>query len=97
MARTLLFEIGTEEIPSGFIDSAASFMRTYLEEAFGKIKLPCKDIRTFSTPRRLAVMATGIAETLPDMVETKMGPPRNIAFDKEGNPTTDPRQAAIML
>ncbi len=87
MARTLLFEIGTEEIPSGFIDSAASFMRTYLEEAFGKIKLPCKDIRTFSTPRRLAVMATGIAETLPDIVETKMGPPRNIAFDKEGNPT----------
>jgi glycyl-tRNA synthetase beta chain len=87
MARTLLFEIGTEEIPSGFIVPAMSFMKSFISEKFSGLKLEHGALRMFSTPRRLAFMIPGMADTLPDAVETKMGPPKSISFDKDGNPT----------
>ena len=87
MARTLLFEIGTEEIPSGFIVPALNFMKSFMGERLTALRLDHEDIRVFSTPRRLAVKVSGIAETLPDATETKTGPPKSIAFDKDGNPT----------
>ncbi len=87
MARTLLFEIGTEEIPSGFIVPALNFMKGYMGDRLDALKVEHDEVRVFSTPRRLALMVAGIAETLPDATETKMGPPKNIAFDKDGNPT----------
>ena len=87
MARTLLFEIGTEEIPSGFIVPALNFMKSFMGERLTALRLDHEDIRVFSTPRRLALKISGIAETLPDATETKTGPPKSIAFDKDGNPT----------
>ena len=87
MARTLLFEIGTEEIPSGFIVPAMNFMKSFMGERLTALRLDHEDIRVFSTPRRLALKVSGIAETLPDATETKTGPPKSIAFDKDGNPT----------
>lgn len=87
MARTLLFEIGTEEIPSGFIVPALNFMKSFMGERLTALRLDHEDIRVFSTPRRLALKVSGIAETLPDATETKTGPPKSIAFDKDGNPT----------
>lgn len=87
MARTLLFEIGTEEIPSGFIVPSLNFMKTYVTEKLSGLKLEHEAVQVFSTPRRLAFKVSGIAETLPDAVETRMGPPRSISFDKDGNPT----------
>lgn len=87
MARTLLFEIGTEEIPSGFIVPALNFMKSFMGERLTALRLDHEDIRVFSTPRRLALKVSGLAETLPDATETKTGPPKSIAFDKDGNPT----------
>jgi glycyl-tRNA synthetase beta chain len=87
MARTLLFEIGTEEIPSGFIVPALNFMKSYITDKFSGLKLEHGALQMFSTPRRLALRIPGMAETLPDTVENKMGPPKSISFDKDGNPT----------
>jgi len=87
MAKTLLFEIGTEEIPSGFIVPALNFMKAYVTEKLAALKFEHDPVQVFSTPRRLAIRISGMVETLPDSVETKMGPPRSIAFDKDGNPT----------
>ncbi|MRR38636.1 glycine--tRNA ligase subunit beta, partial [bacterium] len=87
MAKSLLFEIGSEEIPSGFIPPALNFMRTFITNKFADAKLPCGKPEVFGTPRRLAVRVAGLEEALPDMVETRMGPAKQAAFDKDGNPT----------
>lgn len=87
MSQSLLFEIGTEEIPSSFIGPAITFMGSHLEGELAGMNLSHGEIRLFSTPRRLAVLVRDVADTLPDAHETKMGPPKNIAFDKDGKPT----------
>jgi glycyl-tRNA synthetase beta chain len=87
MARTLLFEIGTEEIPSGFIVPALNFMKASITEKLSGLKLEHDAMQIFSTPRRLAFRIQGMVESLPDAVETKMGPPKSISYDKDGNPT----------
>jgi len=87
MARSLLFEIGTEEIPTSYIAPALEFMRGYLSGRFADANLAMEPPEMFGTPRRLAVRIRGVAESLPDMVETKMGPAKQAAFDKDGNPT----------
>ncbi len=87
MAKTLLFEIGTEEIPSGFIVPALNFMKASITEKLSALKFEHEEVQMFSTPRRFAFRIAGMTETLPDAMETKMGPPKSIAFDKDGNPT----------
>jgi len=87
MGSSLLFEIGTEEIPSSFTGPALAFIRTWVTEKFTEIKMEYTTLEVFGTPRRLALRVTGIEETLPDMVEKKMGPPKRAAFDDQGNPT----------
>ena len=87
MAKTLLFEIGTEEIPSGFIVPALNFMKASITEKLSTLKFEHDEVQMFSTPRRFAFRIAGMSETLSDVTETKMGPPKGIAFDKDGNPT----------
>ncbi|MBN2297093.1 MAG: glycine--tRNA ligase subunit beta [Deltaproteobacteria bacterium] len=87
MGSSLLFEIGTEEIPSSFNGPALDFIRSKVSEKFSEIRLDYDSLNVFGTPRRLALLATGIGDKLPDMVEKKMGPPKRAAFDEKGNPT----------
>lgn len=87
MAKSLLFEIGSEEIPSGFIVPALSFMRASITKKFAEAKLDHEPVCVFGTPRRLVLSVKGVAETLPDTVDTRMGPAKQAAFDKDGNPT----------
>ena len=87
MTRTLLFEIGTEEIPAGFMEPALSFMERYITRAFNTQRVDHGDIITMGTPRRLVLMAKDVAETQRDKVEEVMGPPAKVAFDEAGNPT----------
>ena len=87
MTRTLLFEIGTEEIPAGFMEPALSFMERYITRAFNTQRVDHGDIITMGTPRRLVLMAKDVAETQRDKVEEVMGPPAKVAFDEAGKPT----------
>jgi len=85
--KDFLLEIGTEEIPAGYIPKACAD----LESAFKNLLADnCyKDIKieTFATPRRLAILITNMAEAQQDRESLRIGPPRQAAFDEQGNPT----------
>jgi glycyl-tRNA synthetase beta chain len=82
----LLLEIGTEEIPARFLPEAMARLKENLASMLTEQRVAFADIRTFATPRRLAI----IAEVAPEQTENEKevwGPPVNVAFDKEGKPT----------
>ncbi|MFA5653959.1 MAG: glycine--tRNA ligase subunit beta, partial [Desulfomonilia bacterium] len=87
MARSLLFEIGTEEIPYSYIVPALVFMKSWISGRLKEAKLPLEPVDAFGTPRRLAVRVSGLPDSLPDTVENRMGPAKKAAFDADGNPT----------
>lgn len=91
MHHELLFEIGTEEIPAGYIMPALSQLEKILSDRLTGLALPYSGLRTAATPRRLAVSISGLAERQPDREEEILGPPKKAAFDQNGQPT----QAAI--
>jgi glycyl-tRNA synthetase beta chain len=81
-----LLEIGCEEIPARMIDPAALELRERLQKMLERERLPAARITQFDSPRRLAVLATGIPATQPDVTEQVTGPSAAIAF-KDGQPT----------
>jgi len=87
MSRTLLFEIGTEEIPAGFVLPALAFMEKYMKKSLGNSRVDYGEIVTYATPRRLTVMVDGVSEAQKDRVDEIMGPSVKVAFDKDGKPT----------
>ena len=87
----LLLEIGTEEIPSGFIPRALEDMKALLVKAFESQRIAFKEIKSTGTPRRLVVTATGVAPSQEGRWIETIGPARRIAFDEEGSPPKRPR------
>src|SRR5581483_2350844 len=80
-----LLEIGTEEIPARMIDAAAGELRERVGKLLDRERLGTTAISTFETPRRLAVMASGIPAAQPDVTEEINGPAVSVAF-KDGQP-----------
>ncbi len=87
MAKDLLFEIGTEELPARFIGPALKELRRLAQEELKALALEFEGLKTLGTPRRLTLYVVGLAERQPDRVEEIMGPPKKVAFDQEGSPT----------
>jgi len=83
----LVFEIGTEEIPAGYIGPALAFMGEYLRNQLADLDLEYGDIKTAGTPRRLTVMVADLPEKQQDRSKEYIGPARQAGFDDEGNPT----------
>ncbi len=83
----LLIEIGTEEIPAGYIEPALEDMRRRLAEFFEKGRVNAGTPQVMGTPRRLVVHVPDVDKRQQDVVETYLGPNVNIAFDSDGNPT----------
>jgi glycyl-tRNA synthetase beta chain len=83
----LLLEIGTEEIPSGFIPRALEEMPGLLEKEFQAQRIAYKEIKAMGTPRRLVLIATGVAPAQEARVIETLGPAKRIAFDDQGHPT----------
>src|ERR1700736_1477746 len=82
-----LLEIGCEEIPARMIDAAALDLRERVHKLLERERLPAsKDIKHFDSPRRLAVLASGIPGAQPDVAEQITGPSVAVAF-KDGEPT----------
>src|SRR5579863_9152299 len=81
-----LLEIGCEEIPARMIDAASVELRERVGALLTRERLASHEVSTLETPRRLAVMATGIASAQADVVEQLNGPSFNVAF-KDGQPT----------
>ena len=85
--HTLAFEIGVEEIPAFDLDSADKQLEKMVPAAFADARIPCDSIEIHSSPRRLIVMAYGVADATEALVEEYKGPAAKIAFDADGNPT----------
>lgn len=85
--QELLFEIGAEEIPAGYIAPALAALRDGLARGLTERNLAFGEIRSAATPRRLTVSVSDLARCQPDRVEEVMGPPKKTAFDAQGKPT----------
>ena len=84
--KELLFEIGCEEIPSRLIARASAQLRDLLGSGLESAGLAFDDVRSYATPRRLAVVAQ-VAAQQPDVIKELLGPPARVAFDADGQPT----------
>lgn len=89
MAETkdLLFEIGTEEMPSAPLMNAVKQLSPLMERGLTEAGLAHGPVRVVSSPRRLAVLVDAVATATDEVHEVKRGPAANIAFDADGNPT----------
>jgi glycyl-tRNA synthetase beta chain len=81
-----LLEIGLEEIPARMIQDASQELQKRVEELLGKNSLTYKEVKRAETPRRLALIASGIPATQPDLQEQLTGPATKVAY-KDGQPT----------
>ena len=80
---TLLFELGTEELPAGELKGMALALRDNIAHGCQERDLHYGDIQWFATPRRLAVLVTALATQAPDQEQQVLGPP--VAAAKDGN------------
>jgi glycyl-tRNA synthetase beta chain len=87
MAQELLLEIGTEEIPAGFLPKAMGDMRNLIRRELDNAQLGYGDITTLATPRRLVLAVQAIDEHQSTLRSEVMGPAKRVAFDPEGKPT----------
>ncbi|MBU0729178.1 MAG: glycine--tRNA ligase subunit beta [Proteobacteria bacterium] len=87
MKNELVFEIGTEEIPAGFILPALNDLKTLLGKKLVTLSLAYETIDGAATPRRFALNVTGLSDKQPDRKEEILGPPKKAAFDADNNPT----------
>ena len=87
MAKDLLFEIGAEEIPAGFMPNILGQLKILAERKLNDAHLPFESIATYGTPRRLALIVKGLTDTSAEISERHKGPSASIAYDADGNPT----------
>ena len=87
MAKDLLFEIGAEEIPAGFMPNILGQLKQLVETKLNDAHLPFESIATYGTPRRLALIVKGLADTSAEISERHKGPSASIAYDADGNAT----------
>lgn len=76
----LLFEIGTEEIPAKFMPGILKQLKELTAAKMQELRIPFEDITVYGTPRRMAFIAEGVAETQADVVVEAKGPSVKIAY-----------------
>ncbi len=84
---TLLFEIGTEELPPGEVPRTTNSVRESLTAKLADTRLAHGEIRTYGTPRRIVAIVEQVEPGEPDAEQTVRGPRVSAAFDAEGKPT----------
>lgn len=84
MARDLLLEIGLEEVPARFVRAAMEQLKDKTQKWLNDSRISYGEVRVYATPRRLAVLATAVADKQADLSEEVKGPARKIAFDENG-------------
>ncbi len=87
MPKDLLLEVGAEEIPASFIGPALEDLQRVITERAKDARLTLGEVRTFGTPRRLAVVVRQVEERSQDIVREVLGPSVKAAFDAAGKPT----------
>ena len=87
MSKDLLLEIGTEEVPAHVMPHLLADLKRLAGDLFAERRLAYENLRTIGTPRRTALLVTGLVERQEDVSTETRGPSVAIAFDAEGNPT----------
>ena len=87
MAKELFLEIGTEEIPAGFIPKALADLEAQVRKELENARISFGEVKTLGTPRRLALVVQDVAEQQADAEITAMGPAKKVAFNDDGTPT----------
>ena len=87
MSKDLLLEIGTEEVPAHVMPHLLADLKRLAGDMFAEHRLAYENLRTIGTPRRTALLVTGLAERQEDISTETRGPSVAIAFDAEGKPT----------
>ena len=90
-AQDFLVELGTEELPPKALNTLADAFLAGIEKGLQSAGLKFEATKVYAAPRRLAVLLTALETQQPDRSINLDGPPRQAAFDAEGNPT----QAAL--
>jgi glycyl-tRNA synthetase beta chain len=86
--KSLLLEIGTEEIPAGYIEPALQSLLSTLLRKMTDVRIEYGSTGVFGTPRRLSVEVQQVADKQKSLTSEVTGPPEKVGFDKNGNPTT---------
>lgn len=86
-SASLLLEIGTEEIPARFLSLALTMLRDNAEAIFNEYFIGFSDIKTYATPRRLALIIKGIPLSQRERIKEVFGPPKKASFDEKGSAT----------
>ncbi len=86
MSKELLFEIGTEEIPAGFLSRAVIDMEEIIRKSLSEKRIAFEGIKCMATPRRLVLYIADVAQKQQDQTIEKIGPAKKAAFDENGNP-----------
>lgn len=82
-----LLEVGCEELPYKFIPSAIQQLKTGFENFLNSNKVEFEDVKVYATPRRLAVIVSGLEKESKDEVKVVKGPIKKVAYDESGNLT----------
>ncbi len=85
--KELFLEIGTEEIPAGFLPKAMADMKGLIRSEFENAHITFGEIKVMATPRRLALAVGNVAEEQPNRSSRALGPAKSVAFGPDGKPT----------
>ncbi len=88
MTAELLLEIGTEEIPAGYLEDGLSALKRRVEACLTESRIDWEgDLEVYGTPRRLVLMGKAVSLKQKDLIQEVTGPPKNVAYDQNGAPT----------
>jgi len=88
MTAELLLEIGTEEIPAGYLENGLRELKRLAGECLKENRIDLVGgLEVYGTPRRLVLMGMGVSKKQQDLTREVTGPPKKVAYDSNGNPT----------
>ncbi|MBI5588414.1 MAG: glycine--tRNA ligase subunit beta [Deltaproteobacteria bacterium] len=87
MKKDLILEIGSEELPAGYVPKALGALSGFLKKNLESARLSFDSVKTLGTPRRLTLIVEGLIDKQPDMRLEAKGPQLKAAYDAEGKPT----------
>ncbi|WP_347261975.1 glycine--tRNA ligase subunit beta [Rudaea sp.] len=87
--KSLLIELGTEELPPKALDELAAAFANGIAEGLKKrgVEADAANAKTYCSPRRLAVLIPAVAAEQPSQKSEVLGPYLNIGLDANGAPT----------
>lgn len=85
--RDFVLEIGSEELPPDDVLSGMAQLRERVPALLQRLRLPHSSVTVHGTPRRLAVLVSGLAERQEAQESRLRGPPAKAAFGADGKPT----------